>query len=129
MRSGGKLNGLLKVQEDTAGRVRDDVKMEVAKGGNEILLVGDRAPAFALTCITPQTSFHVARPSFYLYFMQAGKMNTARILKMAPFRAAAMRQPVVRQAFQRQARPFHNTRTMFRTKVCHCREHATQGRC
>lgn len=44
-------------------------------------------------------------------------MNSARILRMAPFRAAAMRPPVVRQAFQRQARPFHNTRTMLRTKV------------
>lgn len=56
-------------------------------------------------------------PTTLTVFIKTVSMSSARILKMAPFRAAAMRQPIVRQAFQRQARPFHNTRTMLRTKV------------
>ncbi|KIW26046.1 uncharacterized protein PV07_09175 [Cladophialophora immunda] len=44
-------------------------------------------------------------------------MNTARLLRLQPLRAAGMRQAAFRQSAQKQtARPFHNTRTMFRTK-------------
>ncbi|KAI1612898.1 hypothetical protein EDD37DRAFT_648417 [Exophiala viscosa] len=43
-------------------------------------------------------------------------MNTARLLRLQPLRAAAFRQPAIRQAALRQNRPFHNTRTMLRSK-------------
>jgi len=44
-------------------------------------------------------------------------MNTARILRMQPLRQAALQQPMVRQSFLRQARPFHNSKMMLRAKV------------
>ncbi|KAK5045885.1 hypothetical protein LTR84_008671 [Exophiala bonariae] len=43
-------------------------------------------------------------------------MNSATLLRMQPLRAAAFRQPALRQSVLRQARPFHNTRAMFRVK-------------
>ncbi|KAK5207091.1 hypothetical protein LTR07_008641 [Exophiala xenobiotica] len=48
-------------------------------------------------------------------------MNTARLMRLQPLRAAAFKQPAfrqlaLRQAPLRQARPFHNSRAMFRTK-------------
>ncbi|KIW58517.1 hypothetical protein PV05_03028 [Exophiala xenobiotica] len=48
-------------------------------------------------------------------------MNTARLMRLQPLRAAAFkqpafRQPALRQTPLRQARPFHNSRAMFRTK-------------
>lgn len=36
---------------------------------------------------------------------------------MQPLRAAAFRQPAIRQSVLKQARPFHNSRTMLRVKV------------
>ncbi|EXJ70911.1 uncharacterized protein A1O5_05903 [Cladophialophora psammophila CBS 110553] len=45
-------------------------------------------------------------------------MNTARLLRLQPLRAVGLRQAAFRQSAQKQtARPFHNTRTRFRTKV------------
>ncbi|KIW77369.1 hypothetical protein Z517_09815 [Fonsecaea pedrosoi CBS 271.37] len=44
-------------------------------------------------------------------------MNTVRLLRLQPLRAAGMRQAAFRQSAQKQtARPFHNTRTRFRAK-------------
>ncbi|KEF57863.1 uncharacterized protein A1O9_05784 [Exophiala aquamarina CBS 119918] len=43
-------------------------------------------------------------------------MNTTTLLRMQPLRATAFRQPAFRQAALRQARPFHNSRAVFRVK-------------
>jgi hypothetical protein len=46
------------------------------------------------------------------------EMNTARLLRLQPLRSAAFRQAAFRQSAQRQTtRPFHNSRTLFRSKV------------
>ncbi|EXJ54161.1 hypothetical protein A1O7_09498 [Cladophialophora yegresii CBS 114405] len=45
-------------------------------------------------------------------------MNTARLLRLQPLRSAAFRQAAFRQSAQKQnARPFHNSRTLFRSKA------------
>ncbi|ETI19623.1 hypothetical protein G647_09457 [Cladophialophora carrionii CBS 160.54] len=45
-------------------------------------------------------------------------MNTARLLRLQPLRSAAFKQAAFRQSAQKQtARPFHNSRTLFRSKA------------
>ncbi|OCT54212.1 hypothetical protein CLCR_00338 [Cladophialophora carrionii] len=45
-------------------------------------------------------------------------MNTARLLRLQPLRSLAFRQAAFRQSAQKQTgRPFHNSRTLFRSKA------------
>jgi hypothetical protein len=117
LREGSEIN------EQEASQARCVVVMT---GSFKRLRRTDSTPNAALVGKLPGTTtpsqLCIARRNFHSTSQQTDKMNSTRIMKLAPVRAAAMRQPIVRQAFQRQARPFHNTRAMLRTKVCVSRE-------
>lgn len=52
-------------------------------------------------------------------FQTSVTMNTARIMRLQPFRqaASAVKQPLREPLLRQQARPFHQSRTMLRSKV------------
>lgn len=76
-----------------------------------------------VSTVNPSKPHHVPPTSLICQFYNLSTpynyatMNSATLLRMQPLRAAAFRQPAFRQSVLRQARPFHNSRAMFRVKV------------
>jgi hypothetical protein len=122
-KSGGPEHGSLK--RHNFGTIRHTAFD--AKTLKSLVMIGGRLSTRAIgarlaaTSRTQQIIFKVSTSqqlSSTLHSQLIVAMNTARLFRMQPLRAAAMRQPAVRQAALRQARPFHNSRMMFRAKVC-----------